>query len=184
MILEKNIKQQMNENQRLQLQQMISENNVTDQTDLIRQLKHSHQLRDETNKLVAIVQLYNDNPEKIKEEGIHQCPFLFRYYTDIFNKIRKEEINLEYLFRALHVLEKIENSEVNQHEASFEVGMILKEMYVDSAVRRANKTDAENDKKEEQEPNVIEEPKDISWSAFKKHKLKWVKKMNNKNKDV
>ena len=31
----------MNDNQRLHLQNMIAENNVVDQTELIRQLKHS-----------------------------------------------------------------------------------------------------------------------------------------------
>ena len=35
----------MNDKQRLQLQNMIKTNNVEDQTELIRNLKHSHILR-------------------------------------------------------------------------------------------------------------------------------------------
>ena len=36
----------MDDNARLQLQNMIKANNVEDQTDLIRDLKHSHILRE------------------------------------------------------------------------------------------------------------------------------------------
>jgi hypothetical protein len=194
----------MNDQQRIQLQNMISKHNVSDQTDLIRQLQHSRLIRDDVNKLVKIVQAHyieNDetSAEKIKEEGVQQCSFLFRFYTDIFNKIRTREINLEFLYRALFVLEKIENNEVGQHEASFEVGMILKEMYLDSAVRKADKlnnnirnenndnnnSNNNNDNTHmalgEQEKHVEkEEIKDITWAVFKKQKLKLLKKMNNK----
>ena len=39
----------MNDNQKLQLQNMITSNNVEDQTELIRDLKHSQILRNEIN---------------------------------------------------------------------------------------------------------------------------------------
>ena len=39
----------MDEKQRLQLQNMIKTNNVEDQTQLIRDLKHSHILKNEIN---------------------------------------------------------------------------------------------------------------------------------------
>ena len=182
----------MNDEQRITLQNMISKHNVTDQTELIRQLKHSRQIRDDVNLLVNIVQRYyieNDptSAEKIKEEGVQQCPFLFRFYTDIFNKIRNKEIDLSFLYKALHVLEKIENNEVEQHDASFEIGTILKEMYLDAAVKKADKLDAlkenhvsDNDNEFKQKQNTAEEKqeKDISWSTFKKQKLKLFKKMN------
>ena len=52
---------------------------------------------------------------------------------------------------------------MDQHEASFMVGSILKEMYVDSAIKRAEKLDeeAENNKKK------ILPNKEISWSQYK-----------------
>jgi hypothetical protein len=187
----------MNDQQRIQLQNMINKHNVSDQTDLIRQLQHSRLIRDDVNKLVKIVEAHyieNDetSAEKIKEEGVQQCSFLFRFYTDIFNKIRTREINLEFLYRALFVLEKIENNEVGQHEASYEVGMILKEMYLDSAVRKADKLNHNHDDNNnenndnthmavgEEKHVEKEEIKDITWAVFKKQKLKLLKKMNNK----
>jgi len=46
----------MDPNQRLQLQQMITANNVEDNTNLIRQLKHSHVLRENVNNLIMLRQ--------------------------------------------------------------------------------------------------------------------------------
>ena len=36
-----------------------------------------------------------------------ECNFLFTYYTDIYNKIRKDEIDLKILFKAFDVLRDI-----------------------------------------------------------------------------
>ena len=44
----------MDEKQRLQLQNMIKTNNVEDQTQLIRDLKHSHILQTEINSMLMI----------------------------------------------------------------------------------------------------------------------------------
>ena len=59
------------------------------------------------------------------------------------------------------MLQRIEDGEMNQHEGSFLVGSLLKEMYVDSALRKANKL--ENDVKEELK--IASVP--ISWKQFK-----------------
>ena len=80
----------MDDNQRLHLQKMITVNNVEDNTNLIRQLKHSHILREDVNNLIMLKAKYNDDPEKIHLEAMSECNFLFTYYTDIYNKIRKD----------------------------------------------------------------------------------------------
>ena len=120
----------MDENQRLHLQKMISANNVEDQTGLIRELKHSHILRENVNSLV----------------------------------IRKDEIDLKILFQFLDVLNKIEDGHMDQHEGSYEVGLLLKKIYVDSALRKAEKLDAEHTQKE---PEYKGPQVDISWKQFK-----------------
>ena len=56
---------------------------------------------------------------------------------------------------------------MDQHEGSFLVGSILKELYIDSALRKAEKLDANGEPREE--PKKPE--KDISWKQFKKRKL-------------
>lgn len=156
----------MNEEQKLQLQQMISANNVSDQTELIRKLKHSQIFREEINKIMVIKKKYSKEEEElIKEECIQECSFLYTYYTDLFNKIRKDEIDLSILFQFIDVLKKIEDGEVDQHEGSFLVGTLLKEIYIDSALKKADKLNKQYDleKKEEEAPPI----KNISWKQFK-----------------
>ena len=58
------------------------------------------------------------------------APFLFNKYTDIFNKIKKDEIDLNILFQLLHILKLIEDSKLDQHTGSFEVGKLLKSIYI------------------------------------------------------
>jgi hypothetical protein len=101
---------------------------------------------------------------KIQEECVAECNFLFTYYTDIYNKVRKDEIDLQILNKFLDVLKQIEDGELDQHEGSFLVGSILKELYIDSALKKAEKLDSQEGPA--QEPKKAE--KNISWKQFKK----------------
>ena len=154
----------MDENQRLHLQKMIAANNVEDQTGLIRDLKHSQILRENVNNLVMLKAKYLDDADALNLEAMSECNFLFTYYTDLYNKIRKDEIDLKILFQFLDVLSKIEEGKIDQHEGSFEVGTLLKKIYVDSALRKAEKLNAESDK---MEPEYKGPQVEISWKQFK-----------------
>jgi hypothetical protein len=145
---------------------MIKANNVEDQTELIRNLKHSQVLRNEVNNMILIKAKYRGNDAKISEECINDCAFLYTYYTDIFNKVKKDEIDIGILNKFLDVLKKIEDGELDQHEGSFLVGTLLKELYVDSALKKAEKLDeqAEQPKESKKAEN------NISWKQFKNMK--------------
>jgi hypothetical protein len=155
----------MDDKQRLQLANMIQTNSVEDQTELIRNLKHSQVLRNEINNMILIKAKYRDNEAKMAEECINECGFLYTYYTDIFNKVKKDEINIHILNKFLDVLRQIEDGQVDQHEGSFLVGTLLKELYIDSALKKAEKLDAEAEK------NIVVNCKhaenNISWKQFK-----------------
>jgi hypothetical protein len=142
---------------------MIKANNVEDQTELIRELKHSHLLQEDINNLIMIKAKYRNDPDKISEEAMNECSFLFTYYTDIYNKIKKDEIDLKILNKFLNVLRRIEDGEIDQHDGSYLVGQLLKELYVDSALKKADKLEEKN--------KVVEEPKRdtvmVSWKQFK-----------------
>ena len=155
---------EMNDNQRLQLSNMIKANNVEDQTELIRTLKHSHIMRDEINTMIMLKAKYRDDPEKIHYECMNDCNFLFTYYTDIYNKIRKDEIDLGMLMKFIDVLKEIEDGLLDQHEGSFKVGTLLKEMYVDSALKKAEKMDKLN---ESATPEVKKEVNKVTWKQYK-----------------
>ena len=40
---------------------------------------------------------FNGDDEKIHYEAINECNFLYTYYTDIYNKLRKDELDLNIL---------------------------------------------------------------------------------------
>ena len=155
----------MDDNQRLHLQKMIAANNVDDNTDLIRQLKHSHILRDDVNNLIMLKVKYPDDPDALHLEGMSECNFLFTYYTDIYNKIRKDEIDLKVLFQALDVLRDIEDGKLDQHDGAYQFGLLLRKIYVDSALKKAEKLNTETGEKEKEYkgPQV-----NVSWAEFKK----------------
>ena len=146
----------MDDKQRLQLQDLIRANDTTDQTELMRQLKHSVILRKDVERLV---QLRDENAES--GQMIAECHFLFTYYTDIFNKVKKSEIDVALLYRFFDVLKQIEDGELSQHEGSFQVGTILKELYIDSALKKADKLNADVPIKEQMKP-----AHNISWKEF------------------
>jgi hypothetical protein len=63
----------------------------------------------------------------------------------------------------LDVLKQIEDNELDQHEGSFKVGSLLKELYIDSALKKAEKLNKQADL--EEKPQV--EPIKISWKQYK-----------------
>jgi len=160
----------MDERQKLQLQEMIKANDTTDQTELIRELKHSSLLKDDVSKMMLNKGKYvTEGYDKTREVCMNECSFLFTYYTDIFNKVLKDEIDIGILGKFLDVLARIEEGELNQHEGSFLVGTLLKELYIDSALRKADKLDKQYaDQNGEEVPEV--KPIEITWSQYKQHR--------------
>jgi len=153
----------MNFEERLELQKMVAINGTTDQTDLIRRLKHSTILRNDINKMIDLKAEYIDDPESLNLQGMLECPFLNTYYNDIYNRLRKDELNIDILFKFLDALQEIEDGKVDQHDASFKVGKLLKEIYVDSALRKAEKLDKLFPEEEKQENKGL----DITWKKYK-----------------
>jgi len=145
---------------------MIKANNVEDQTEMIRDLKHSDILRKDIQTLLSLKEKFGNDSEKLNLECMYECSFLFNYYTDIYNKIRKDEISLSILYKFLDILKQIENKEVDQHEGSFIVGTLLKELYIDSALKKADKLDKQHlDRLSTDLP--LNEPLLLSWKEFK-----------------
>ena len=158
----------MDELDRIQLNKMIAANDVEDCTEAIRNKKHSKKIRDDVTKMLELkkkyVRLSKSNPDQFDAMLVSQCNFLFNSYTDIYNKVKKEEISLAILWELLNVLEKIENGDADQHSGAYEVGNLLKKMYIDSALKKAEKIDSKTGKKQKQR---IIKPKKLSYVEFK-----------------
>ena len=125
----------MDDTQRLKLQDLIKENNVQDNTDNIRTLKHSKLIRDDVDKIVIIMNNLRSDDFKILDNAcLPHCSFLFKNYTNIYNKLLKKQIDLTILNRFLSCLKSIEDGVQTQHEASYEIGTLLKALYIDTKI--------------------------------------------------
>lgn len=154
----------MNPEDKLNLQKMINANDVADCTADIRSKRHSHLIRRDVQRMVEIKRgAAVRDAESLDDVLMTECGFLFTNYTDIFNKVRKDEIDLNILNRLLDVLAAIENGETDQHEGSYQVGSLLKKLYVDSALRKSKKLDQEREAGSE----PTRTPKQVSWTQFR-----------------
>ena len=133
----------MDDKQRLNLQEMIKAYDADDNTSKIRQLKHSRLIRDEVEKMVNLKKKYNRmatfDSKKFEKIVISHCNFLWTNYTNIFNRIMKDELNLNILRKFIDTLREVEDGDLDQHEASVKIGEVLKQLYIDSALQREKK---------------------------------------------
>jgi len=153
----------------LNLKRLLRDSDAQDNTEYIRRVKHSEKIRDDIRTLDRLknteMQLYTDDREKFMELARSKCHFLFSNYTDIFNKVVSDELDLAIMSKLLAILKMIEDKKVDQHEGSVLVGKILKELYVDSAIKRCNNLDKQAE--ESSEKTKAPEAKPISWSEWK-----------------
>ena len=159
----------LNDQQKLDLQNMVKSNEANDYTQEIRDKKQSVLIRNDIKTMVMLKQKYErlskSNPQQFDAMCVSQCQFLFNNYTDIYNRVKNDTLNLEIMNKFLDILKRIEDGEIDQHEGSYLVGKYLKEMYVDSALRREKQQDKKHRKKHPNKPTSVE--KKISYKEFK-----------------
>lgn len=155
----------MDNKENLNLKKLISEYKPEETTEKIRKLKHSLLIKQDVEEIILIKRKYSKLKfDTLQQMCIKRSNFLYTNYTNIFNKLVKGELNLEILGRLIMILQKIEKGECDQHEASVMVGTILKELYIDSALKKQQKLDAKHKVKEKRKRNG----KRITWSEYKK----------------
>lgn len=158
----------MDKNERIQLDKMLRANNTEDCTNEIREKKHSKLLKNDVKKMIELKEKYKrlkySNKNQYETMLKSQCSFIYEKYTDIFNRINKDEIDFDILWRFLDVLEKIETGELDQHEGSYAVGSLLKQIYIDSSIKKGEKIDKKYAKKKK---TKVDKTKNISWSEYK-----------------
>ena len=161
----------MNPEERLNLKKMLAQNSdYVDHTDDIRRLKHSKLLldsmRDIENLKRSNSELRKTEPEKFIDICKNAAPLMYNLYTDLFNRLTKDELNLVIMIKLIRILELIEQGQIDQNEGSVMVGKILKELYVDSAVRIGENLDKINEKSSVKSVDNME-PKRIQWNEWK-----------------
>jgi hypothetical protein len=111
--------------------------------------------------------LRSQSPEQFFNIVHAECTFLYDNYMDIFTRVMKDEIDVVIMQKFLIVLKLIEDGQLDQEQGSIMIGRQLKDLYLDSAVRRADNLD------KEREADVVApvEGKAISWKDFKRGEM-------------
>lgn len=150
----------MDEDGRLKLKSMINEFKPEETTGKIRKLKHSEKIKKQVETYLNLKKKYSRvSPETFSKMCRTQCAFLYENYTNLYNKLVKDDLDLSILFNFVSILKEIEDGKLDQHEGSVKVGQILKELYIDSALREDKKRNSTNHK--------YRKSKNVSWSDFK-----------------
>tara|TARA_B100001287_G_C22335768_1_gene368345 strand:+ start:74 stop:589 length:516 start_codon:yes stop_codon:yes gene_type:complete len=163
----------LNDDERINLRKMINANETEDFTENIRKNPQSELIKIDLNHLLFLktkyARLEKSNPEEFSQICISQCKFLYNNYTDIFNKVKKNLIDINIFNNFLKILKQIEDGKIDQHEGSYLVGDILKKIYIDSALKREQhiSTSLNNKSKKGKTPKDIHKPKNISYKDYK-----------------
>ena len=155
--------------ERLNLKKLINETECGDNTETIRKLRHSVRIRDDIRLMEKLKKEHAELRKTDHEQFfniVHQeCRFLFDNYMDIFTRCMKDEVDIIIMSKLLIVLKLIEEEKLDQHEGSVMVGRYLKDLYLDSAVKRADNIDKENAQLTAKVTPAGGKP--ISWREFK-----------------
>ena len=124
----------MNDKQKKELQKLIQDNKeYKDNTEFLRDVKVSSLIKKELNIFLRHKHDNNINVELLKQE----CKILYNVYPEIFNKITTDNnFNFQILYKLISLLNEIELGKYDQNEASFHVGNILKELYIDPVINK------------------------------------------------
>jgi hypothetical protein len=164
--------------ERLNLDKLIREMDSVDNTDYIRNARQSGKIATDIHIVEKLkkdtLQWRFDEPERFVELCKQSASFLFTNYTDLFHKLVQDELNIQIMNQFLIHLSLIENGELSQHEGSVLIGRLLKDLYLDSAIRRGNKID----EKYETDKKPLETGKSISWQQYRDNKKKIIDKLS------
>ena len=92
-----------------------------------------------------------------------QCAFLYKNYTNLFNKLFKGDLDITILMNFVNILKQIEDGELDQHEGSVKVGEILKSLYIDSVLKEEKRKETNEKRKKTKKSKV----KKVSWNDYK-----------------
>lgn len=159
----------MNPTERLDLKRLIHNNSdYEDNTEGIRKLKHSDLIQTEIARMEFLKKrdatVRTERPKVFKETCKKECSFLYNGYTEIFNHVLKDELDIGLMNQALATLKKIEEGEIDQQEGSVIMGKLLHRIFVESALQGAKTRESET---------AVEKNngKELTWVEFKKTTL-------------
>tara|TARA_B100000925_G_C21918455_1_gene434720 strand:- start:466 stop:969 length:504 start_codon:yes stop_codon:yes gene_type:complete len=155
---------------RLKFNELLKESDASDNTEKIRRLKHSSKIKEQVAIMLDIKKRYT----RLDKETVYkmidtQCNWLFTHYFNLFNKLKKDELDIQILGQFVNALKAVEDGDMDQHEASVRVGQILKKLYIDSALKKDKKEEARRERQRKKKP--VNRKAKLTWSQYKKLNL-------------
>ena len=155
---------------RLKFNELLKESDASDNTEKIRKLKHSSEIKEQVSIMMDIKRRYSRLDKKTVDKMIDtQCNWLFSHYFNLFNKLRKDELDIQILGQFVNALKAVEDGDMDQHEASVRVGQILKKLYIDSALKKDKKEEAKRERQRKKKP--VNRKAKLTWAQYKKLNL-------------
>jgi hypothetical protein len=167
----------MNPSDRLDLKKLMKagEHDYVDNTDGIRRLKHSDLIAADMKKMEELkkshASMRASSPDDFASLCQNKCSFLFNAYTDIYNRLFKDQLDVNLMLEALRTLKQVETGKINQQEGSIHMGKLFYKVFVSNAIKHedaanipvSTTTSASSEKEEENK---------ITWREYKKSVLK------------
>lgn len=155
----------LDEKTRLNFEKMMKEEGVENNTSKIRNLKHSKKIREQVTQMVNLKNKYSRLDNDLMNKMIDsKCVWLYKNYSNLFVKLKKNQLNLQILDSFLTTLSEIEDGILDQHEGSVKVGQLLKQLYIDSAMKNKKQMEDKDNKRKKKD---FKKPKKMSWKEYK-----------------
>ena len=155
---------------RLKFNELLKESDASDNTEKIRKLKHSSIIKEQVSIMLDIKKRYKRLDQNTLYKMIDkQCNWLFTHYFNLFNKLKKDELDIQILGEFINSLKAVEDGKMDQHEASVRVGQILKKLYIDSALKKDKKEEEKREKQRKRKP--FNRKSKLTWAQYKKLNL-------------
>tara|TARA_B100001175_G_scaffold308922_1_gene309974 strand:- start:957 stop:1460 length:504 start_codon:yes stop_codon:yes gene_type:complete len=155
---------------RLKFNELLKESDASDNTEKIRNLKHSSKIKEQVSIMMDIKRRYSRLDKKTLDKMIDtQCNWLFTHYFNLFNKLKKDELDIQILGQFVNALKAVEDGDIDQHEASVKVGQILKKLYIDSALKKDKKEEVKRERQRKKKP--VNRKAKLTWTQYKKLNL-------------
>ena len=140
------------------LSNMLKDTDFKDNTADIKRNKHSIKIQKDIHAYLSLKKKYStlqqNNNKLFKQKIINQCNFLYSNYKNIFNKLINNELDINILNQFIYFLKQIEDCNLDQNSASYEIGKLLKSHYIDKEINNHDN-------------NNINNINNISWKQFK-----------------
>ena len=105
----------------------MKEEGVENNTSKIRNLKHSKKIREQVAQMVNLKNKYSRLDNDLMNKMIDsKCVWLYKNYSNLFVKLKKNQLNLQILDSFLTTLSEIEDGILDQHEGSVKIGQLFK----------------------------------------------------------